>query len=126
MIAKKQIARATARAVEDVTNMNTLDCIKNRISVRSFLDKDVEDEKLHITTSEAREIFVRTDRRTCLVKMANDGELFTSAEFDLKAFIKQTYDVPELADNAFIRVIVYDKAGKKAYTPAYYVKDFTK
>lgn len=86
----------------------------------------VEDEKLHITTSEAREIFVRTDRRTCLVKMAKDGELFTSAEFDLKAFIKQTYDVPELADNAFMRVIVYDKAGKKAYTPAYYVKDFTK
>jgi len=34
--------------VEDVTNMNTLECIKNRISVRSFLDKDVEDEKLRI------------------------------------------------------------------------------
>ena len=31
--------------------MNTLDCIKNRMSVRSFLDKAVEEEKLQIIAS---------------------------------------------------------------------------
>ena len=84
----------------------------------------VEDGILHVTTSEAREVFLRTDRRTALAKKADDGECITSAEFDLEGFIKQSYDIEKLTDNAFVRVIVYDKAGKKAYSSAYYVKDF--
>ena len=84
----------------------------------------VEDGVLHVSTSEAREIFVKTDRRATLTKLSSGGELFTSAEFDLKPYIEASLNCKEKADGCFIRVIVYDKAGKKAYTAAYRLKDF--
>lgn len=61
--------------MEGVINMNTLDCIKNRISVRSFLDKDVEDEKLRIIAQAGMEAPTAKNTRDFVLTVVRGSRL---------------------------------------------------
>ena len=69
----------------------------------------VEDGKVHITCSKAKNIVMYTGNRRKEIKRSVDDEGVTSAEFNL-------YNVYE-----YFRIEVRDFCGNKAFTRAYFV-----
>lgn len=71
----------------------------------------VEDNKLHIKTSDAARIVFTTALRHGFCAYPLAGDTIHEAEFELRP------------DDGYVRVTVFDKAGKPADTNAYFVKE---
>ncbi len=67
----------------------------------------LEDNTLNITCTEADSIYVMTDTRRCYVK-TTESEPMTEASFELK-------------NDKYIRVVVTDTKGRRAFSSAYYL-----
>lgn len=74
----------------------------------------IEDEKIHIKTSDAKKIFLTTNGRKIRYKLAKEGEFVNEAEFTL----------PKI--NSYFRITVEDAEGKHANTNAYFLDDIMK
>ena len=72
-----------------------------------------EDGKVYITFDAAREAFITKDIRRCQ-RVWRDGELITSAVFDVKE------------DETYFRITVVGADGKRAYTNAYFIDEIMK
>lgn len=70
-----------------------------------------EDGKIKVKCSEACKIVLNTGRRRTAVKIAEDGVLLNSAEFDV------------FKEDNFVRITVLDKFGKPANTNAYFTDE---
>ena len=71
----------------------------------------VEDNKLHIKTSDAARIVFTTGLRHGLCAYPMEGDTINEAEFELRP------------DDIYVRVTVFDKSGKPADTNAYFMED---
>ena len=71
----------------------------------------VEDNKLHIKTSDAAKIVFTTGLRHGFCAYPTAGETINEAEFELRP------------DDIYVRVSVFDKSGKTADTNAYFMAD---
>ena len=69
----------------------------------------VEDGKVHVTCSDAAEIYFNTGVRKAKRVLAAEGESLNSAEFEI------------LPEYKYVRVTVVDRAGKPANTNAYFI-----
>ena len=83
-----------------------------------------EDGKLFVKCSNAKKIYVNTERRTGWFKNA-DGELLTEAEFNISNYLNITkQEKDRLPWKPFVRLTVVDEEGKRAYTRAYFLEEF--
>lgn len=71
----------------------------------------VEGNRLHIKTSDAARIVFTTGVRHGFCAFPMEGDTINEAEFEL------------CSDDGYVRVTVFDKAGKPADTNAYFIKD---
>ena len=71
----------------------------------------VEDNKLHIKTSDAARIVFTTGVRHGMCQYPSGGDTVNEAEFELRP------------DDIYVRVTVFDKSGKPADTNAYFMED---
>ena len=71
----------------------------------------VEDNKLHIKTSDAARIVFTTGLRHSFCQYPQEGDSVNEAEFELRP------------DDIYVRVTVFDKTGKAADTNAYFIED---
>ena len=71
----------------------------------------VEDNKLHIKTSDAARIVFTTGLRHSFCAYPLEGDSINEAEFELRS------------DDIYVRVTVFDKNGKPADTNAYFMED---
>lgn len=71
----------------------------------------VEDNKLHIKTSDAARIVFTTGLRHGYCAYPLEGDTINEAEFELRP------------DDIYVRVTVFDKSGKPADTNAYFMED---
>ncbi len=71
----------------------------------------VEDNKLHIKTSDAARIVFTTGVRHGKCQYPSEGDTMNEAEFELRP------------DDIYVRVTVFDKSGKPADTNAYFMED---
>lgn len=71
----------------------------------------LEDNKLHIKTSDAARIVFSTGVRRCYTAYPEGGEFVNEAVFEVQP------------DDIFVRVTVFDKQGNPADTNAYFVED---
>ncbi len=71
----------------------------------------VEDNKIHIKTSDAAKIVFTTGVRHSHRALPKDREVLNEAEFELRP------------DDIYVRVTVFDKSGKAADTNAYFMDD---
>ena len=71
----------------------------------------VEDNKLHIKTSDAAKIVFTTGLRHAFCAYPTEGDTINEAEFELRP------------DDIYVRVTVFDKSGKPADTNAYFMED---
>lgn len=83
----------------------------------------IEDNMLHIKTSEVREIFLRSDRRFCCSRRGTVEAPVTEATFNLTQFFKESRDAKILRDRPYFRLEVVDHEGRSAYTRAYFVDE---
>ena len=75
-------------------------------------DVYVQDGKVHITCSDAKEIYLATGIRRCRVARAKKGEYINSASFPLVDKMR------------YIRLEVVDENQKSAYTRAYFTDEW--
>ena len=71
----------------------------------------VEDNKLHIKSSDAARIVFTTGLRRSFCAYPLEGDTINEAEFELRP------------DDIYVRVTVFDKSGKPADTNAYFMED---
>ena len=71
----------------------------------------VEDNKLHIKSSDAARIVFTTGLRHGFCAYPLEGDTINEAEFELRP------------DDIYVRVTVFDKSGKPADTNAYFMED---
>ncbi len=71
----------------------------------------VEDNKLHIKSSDAARIVFTTGLRHSFCAYPMEGDTINEAEFELRP------------DDIYVRVTVFDKSGKPADTNAYFIAD---
>lgn len=82
----------------------------------------LEDNRVKLTCSEAVRIGMRTNCRAGSGKyMKADGIKLTEAVFDLTKWLEATSE--DRKEEAFIRFVVEDAAGHKAWTRAYWMKE---
>ena len=83
----------------------------------------IEDHMLHVKTSAAREIFLRSERRFCRVKRGTVEAPATEAVFDLSKFFEESRNTKVLRNRPCFRLEIFDHAGLTAYTRAYFVDE---
>ena len=79
----------------------------------------IEDNLIHIKTSEAKKIYLTTDRR--YTRFSNSDKMITEATFDINEYISSCNS--ELSNNHYIRITVVDASGNEAHTRAYYLDE---
>jgi len=84
----------------------------------------LEGTKLKITCDPARSIMIFSQSRHATEQMHYDGTTIGSAEFDIAPWLACWQEHGQ-QDKAFIRVMVTDPAGNKAYTRAYWFNELT-
>ena len=80
---------------------------------------------LSFKCSEARRVFINSESRYSSVVRAKDGGAVTEGSFDLTSYfevIEAMKDVPNYR-RPYIRMVVEDEAGKRAYTRAYFLDE---
>lgn len=81
----------------------------------------LEDGKVTVKTSAAKDIHLITDQRWTGTRHAKD-KLLTEATFDISKLIENAKSAPE-GHNVWFRLEVIDKYGKKALTRAYFLDE---
>ena len=81
--------------------------------------------KLEITCSDAREIYLMSERRFADRRNSPSGFSISRAEFDLSGYLKDTI-AAGTEKTSFIRLVVVDWAGKKALSRGYFVDELLK
>ena len=82
-----------------------------------------EDGYLHVLTSPCAHIDLNTERRYARFRTGPFGTTVQGATFDLREYMA---DCEKYGGNKFIRLSVYDGAGRVAYTRPYFIDELTK
>ena len=83
----------------------------------------IEDGIVHIECSDAREIFLHTERRETRAKRGTAESPVREANFDLKKFIAASGNRIAMRYRPWFRLEVIDHAGRNAVTRAFYVDE---
>ena len=83
----------------------------------------IEDGIVHIECSDAREIFLHTERRETRAKRGTVESPVCEANFDLKKFIAVSGEQKAMRYRPWFRLEVIDHAGRNAVTRAFYVDE---
>ena len=82
--------------------------------------------EVHISTSDAVEVYLRTERRYTKVKRGSVEAPVNEAVFDINSYIEDCGKNPSLRYRPWFRLEVFDKCGKSAQTRAYFVDELIK
>ena len=85
----------------------------------------IEDGIVHIECSDAREIFLRTERRDTRAKRGSVENPVRSADFDIRKYIAVSGNEPAMRYRPWFRLEVIDHAGNRAVTRAFYVDELS-
>ena len=88
-------------------------------------DLYVEDGIVHMTCSDAREVFLRTERRFTRVSRGTVDAPVNEVAFDINSYIAEVKNQKAERYRPWFRLEVFDKEGKSAVTRPYYVSDLT-
>jgi hypothetical protein len=82
----------------------------------------IEDGIVTVRCSAAKSIHVLAERRNTWAKHSANGEFVTEASFDINGYLKEC-NMPAKRYPHYIRVVVTDEYGKKAYSRAYRLEE---
>ena len=81
----------------------------------------IEDGVVNIKCSDARKVYLTTERRYTKFMIAKDNEVINEVSFDMNDYLNRVnYDVTK---HYYIRVTVEDKEGNKAVSRAYFLDE---
>lgn len=83
----------------------------------------IEGGYVHLTCSDAREIFLRTERRCTRATFAKAGESVREVTYNLNDFLTESKNERAMRYRPWFRLEIYDHDGKAAYTRAYFVDE---
>jgi len=86
-------------------------------------DLYIEDGVVHVSTSDAVQIALKTERRVYFAKNGNEKEPVREASFDITQYLADTRKNPNLRYRPWFRIEVLDKQGNSAQTRAYQTKE---
>lgn len=81
----------------------------------------IEEGIVHLRCSPAVEVALITERRYSETRRADNGALITEAAFDLREYFARTCKDSEW--QPYIRLVIKDEKGQKAYTRAYFLDE---
>lgn len=81
----------------------------------------LEDGILHVSCSDAAQVFVNTERREAFIKRAGEAPL-NEVDIDLNTYFKKS-DRDQLRAQPYFRVTVVDARGLQAWTRAYFLDE---
>ncbi len=81
-----------------------------------------ENGKVYVKTSPVKSIALVQERRHGKRHYANDGEFMTETVFDISEYLSEN-STPNLPCVPYIRLIITDEKGNKAYTRAYFMEE---
>ncbi len=85
----------------------------------------VEGTTLHIETSPCKSVYIYTDNPILCRAVAEENQCLESTDIDISILLEKLNlgFVGKGKDEMYLRVVVTDEAGKKAYTRAYYLRE---
>ena len=83
----------------------------------------IEDGYVHLSCSDAREVFLRTERRCTRATFAKEGESVREVTYNLNDFLTESKNERAMRYRPWFRFEVYDQRGKIAYTRAYFADE---
>ena len=119
---------ATYIKAADLSYASVFEAMKNKAVYASWgpeikdITFDPDTNRLEVECSDAREVFLMTERRFAERKVSTSGFSLTKASFDLTEYLQDTVYAGK-EKSAFIRIAVVDGAGKKALSRGYFVDE---
>lgn len=86
-------------------------------------DLYIEDGIVHLSCSDAREVYLRTERRFTRVSRGTEEAPVNEVAFDINTFITDSKTEKVMRYRPWFRFEIFDKNGKSAQTRAYFVDE---